>query len=631
MSSDFPAYDDRQMHPLSPVSNIGDPTVVGATGMTPTGGAIEALEQGVELKRRRPSNNSQHHVTLRTRHIEDHEANFSTNHTLKKRRRSSLSAPSSTTEENGSMPRQEQSNRLARASLPSTIFQSSNWRSVYGLDASRFNREVDPIQVDPGLALQLMDLFFGHTASMFHIVPQKHFMHWVRRGRKKSAADLMVIYAILAMGTVFSPHAEAKGSGETFASIARNAIEMNCRTFSLQLVQSRILLAAYDFAFGNFRESWNGSILGLGVISGLKLNLEEGIAGLAKGDDYAYGLNKYAFMECCRRTYWSTYMIDRFNAFCTCRPSIIHDEDIFLRLPCTDGDFEEQRETDNPLFDKKVIDQQHSTEGDQAMQGIISHLIQISSILGDVISNAYRSAHGSIFGYAKAYEEFREQTHERLRLWVKKLPHHLMFSMINMTACIKNGHIDTFICMHAMYHVTLMNLNRSVHPKRLERSLTDRNIQEANDHAYQTLYLMRDVDRLLRDKDFSNTNCTLSNPFIGYAVTAAIEIISVVGTRDQIPSVLGLVNGALPVMEGLSTIWASAKGQLTSILNRLQELPETNMSRGSTRINDNDMFAVKNRLEATTKLEDDLIYATLKEDYVRAMELRNDVESVSYR
>jgi hypothetical protein len=73
--------------------------------------------------------------------------------------------------------------------------------------------------------------------------PERPFTAWVLSGADKSLDDLMLIYAILALGTVFFPQSEHKVLGAHYASISRYACTN--RHLTLQLVQARMILALY--------------------------------------------------------------------------------------------------------------------------------------------------------------------------------------------------------------------------------------------------------------------------------------------------------------------------------------------------------------------------------------------------
>lgn len=174
-----------------------------------------------------------------------------------------------------------------------------------------FNWVNNPYLVDPDVTMHYMETYFSHiNAATYRIFPRKHFLHWVKSETVKSSNDLMLIYTMLTMGTVFSSRSERNHEGPTFSKIAVYAVGKNHGNYSLQLVQSRLLLAFYHFSIGDTAKAWDYGGMGFRVASGLKLNLEEGVTDITEDEMIEYGMNRHALAECRRRTFWSAYMMD---------------------------------------------------------------------------------------------------------------------------------------------------------------------------------------------------------------------------------------------------------------------------------------------------------------------------------
>ena len=186
------------------------------------------------------------------------------------------------------------------------------WEALSGYaNVHSFSWANDPYEVDPDITLHYVDTYFIHiNAATYRIFPRKLFTRWIKIEKAKSPDDLMLLYTILAMGSIFSSRAERKHEGSLFSKIARYAAEKNHGNFSLQLIQSRLLLAFYHFALGETHKAWDFGGMGFRVASGLKLNLEEGVTDIGDDDVMEYGLNRHALAECRRRTFWSAYMMD---------------------------------------------------------------------------------------------------------------------------------------------------------------------------------------------------------------------------------------------------------------------------------------------------------------------------------
>lgn len=177
--------------------------------------------------------------------------------------------------------------------------------------AHSFDWGNNPYEVDPEITMHYIQTYFLHiNAATYRLFPRDLFISWLTADSMKTLDDLMLIYTMLAMGSVFSSRAERKHEGSLFAKIARYAAEKNLGNYSLQLIQSRLLLAFYHFSLGDAHRAWDYGGMGLRVVSGLKFNLEDGITDIHDDDILSYGLNRHALEECRRRTFWAAYMMD---------------------------------------------------------------------------------------------------------------------------------------------------------------------------------------------------------------------------------------------------------------------------------------------------------------------------------
>jgi hypothetical protein len=220
----------------------------------------------------------------------------------------------------------------------------------------------------------------------------------------------MLLYSVLAMGSIFSLDAEKRNAGKRHAAIATHAMERRFGKFTLQLCQSRLMLALYNFARGKSQEAWDYCGTGLRALSALKLNTEDGVKELPEtATDAPYGFDRLTLEECCRRTFWSGFLMDvsstaftattaldlihqqRYNGFCGGTLCVINIEDTFLRLPCLENMFEASSPCDAPHFDMEILDRQaYSGPG---TLGHMAYLTLISTIWGDVVTFTSRAVH----------------------------------------------------------------------------------------------------------------------------------------------------------------------------------------------------------------------------------------------
>lgn len=190
-----------------------------------------------------------------------------------------------------------------------------------GLDESRNGNDQnrlalqwqqDPFEKDPRLTMHLLDLYFHHAGcATYGIFPRRPFLAWAESNRDKTLESLMLFYAVLAIGSLYSADPDKCALGKRFAHVASYAAEKQFGKFSLQLCQSRLLLALYYFAQGKSQKAWDFCGAGLRAIISLRLNTEEGVKELIDGmQELDFDFDRWTLEECCRRTFWSGFLIE---------------------------------------------------------------------------------------------------------------------------------------------------------------------------------------------------------------------------------------------------------------------------------------------------------------------------------
>lgn len=478
--------------------------------------------------------------------------------------------------------------------------------------------QTNPFGTHPMLVADLISVFFKHVPeTAYCMFPEGPFKAWVLSVSEKSADDMMLVYTILALGTVFSLKSEHKSFGARFAAVSRFACD-NSR-FSLQLVQSRVLLALYYFANNNAEDAWDFCGAALRAASGLKLNLEMEKTDDAYRKSYPYGLTRAGFAECRRRTFWSCYLMDRFNGFCSGHLSIVQSDDVFLRLPCDVKSFESQLDIQNPYFDPATPPIQNINW----TIGSMAYLINITTIWGHVMANVYRtSQRPSPTTTRNSFPAFYEDATRRLRIWNDALPACYTFSAENLARASSEGKLGTFMMMHTVYNTTAMKLNRYIQQYNLTNSQLAHHVAVSKQHAED---LLRMVDTLTALKASASPRhgdvpTKFSSPFVGYAIVSAIDILTAKITANAIPNRLMSFQGAQSILAELAQFWQSSKNQNALIQQRVRDLTEAVRTRGEgtgpaahvalfARETGEGVFEFREAIEKTFSRDYDCVYA----------------------
>ncbi|KAJ4377378.1 hypothetical protein N0V83_000203 [Neocucurbitaria cava] len=454
--------------------------------------------------------------------------------------------------------------------------------------------EQDPYETDPRLTMHLLDLYFLHAGrATYGMFPRRPFLAWAETDREKSQDHLMLLYSVLAMGSLFSSDPDKIALGKRFAAVASYAAEKRFGRFSLQLCQCRLMLALYYFARGKSQEAWDFCGAGLRAISALKLNTEEGVKELVESiPDLDYGFDRWTYEECCRRTFWSGLLMDvshvlsearssidvvqqqRYNGFFGGSLFVISIEDAYVRLPCPDNMYEASTPCETPFFDEDLLSGQLSTG---PVLGDMAYLCIISALWGDVLTFTARAVRRPEATYEQHYESFYSRTYEKLEAWHSMLPANLRYSPQNLDNSIVEGYAGTFLSIHALYNAVIIRLNRHVRVRAMSTERLRRNIEQAFRYSTNFLSMMHSLAAVNRQQHLQPNIASgflFSTPFPGYALMLSIDVLTSAGIYPTLPNLIETISATMSCIDELAGFWASAKAQQKVISSRLKQLTD---------------------------------------------------------
>lgn len=460
--------------------------------------------------------------------------------------------------------------------------------------------EQDPFETDPRLTMHLLDLYFLHAGrATYGMFPRRPFIAWVESSREKSQDHLMLLYTVLAMGSLFSTDPDKRALGKRFAAVASYAAEKRFGRFTLQLCQSRLMLALYLFARGKSQEAWDFCGAGLRAISALKLNTEEGVQELAEGTpDMDFGFDRWTYEECCRRTFWSGLLMDvsydvakattspdlmqqqRYNGFFGGTLFVISMEDTYVRLPCPDDMYEASTPCDTPYFDEDLLS---ASASPRPQLGHMAYLCLISAIWGEVLIFTGRAARRPTNGFERHYEAFYTKTYEKLDAWHAMLPPNLQYSPQNLDNSIIEGFAGTFVSLHALYHAAIIRLNRHIRVTAMPTEKIRRNAERSFHHASTFLSMMHSlapINRQQRLPQSAASEFLFATPFPGYALMLSIDVLTSAGTWSTLTSLVEIISTTMSCVDELAGFWASARAQQKAVANRLKQVADMAMQEG---------------------------------------------------
>lgn len=179
---------------------------------------------------------------------------------------------------------------------------------------SQLSLQTDPYQTCPETTMSYAEKYFAHVDTpALSVLPKETFLEWMTLDQLKRPRDNMVLYAILAVGSVFATGSAAAADRSDFSNVISSDTEaLDGSTLHFMLV--KLILASLQHLQGDYDEA---SEL---YISVYKIGQKEFLGG--SSDQYhatppsAFGLDRGRMIECAKRATW---LADIMSCLSSCR------------------------------------------------------------------------------------------------------------------------------------------------------------------------------------------------------------------------------------------------------------------------------------------------------------------------
>ena len=247
-----------------------------------------------------------------------------------------------------------------------------------------------------------------------------------------------------------------------------------------------------------------------------------------------------------------------------------------MRLPCREEIYEAQQYATVPYFQSFLNYTPASPENDRSTLSPIAFMIEIMAVWGDVSLHVTRLPHIPPEAYSRLSEEFHATIVQKANHWISRLPDYLAFSSINLERSIRQRKADTFISIHLFYHGSLMKLYRHARYQSLRPETLVQYIHRARYHAVEIIRIALTFDQYSKEimssrpaTEPSAPQMTPLNPFLGYLILSAVDVLGAAGLASQIQECISYTRGALDTVQELSRYWDSSLQLVTALQNRL--------------------------------------------------------------
>ncbi|EXJ60808.1 hypothetical protein A1O7_04961 [Cladophialophora yegresii CBS 114405] len=475
---------------------------------------------------------------------------------------------------------------------------------------TKFSWAADPTEVDREMTLYYVNKYFNHVdGATTCILPRKAFLRWVKECSMKSSVEKMLLYAVLAMGTVFSHRAETARHQDLFIDIVNNAVQETGNTFTLQLVQTKLILGLFAFSQGQNNRAMDFCGSALRIALGLQYHTEEGIASLDAKNGFDFGLNYATLVECRRRAFWAAYIMDCFNACCSMPITSVGRAECHLRLPCSQPAYQGGEIPVTPFSLSTDLGDQSATPDNIAHVGVLGYLVEIATIFKEVMRRISKSKPQASEEDRLSMEAFQQDALRRLDVWDPLMRKYLYQ--------VRDGR-EPVNGLHILYHYTAMLLHRHMRYSEASKVQIVENVRGAFKHARLMMVMVQELSNHEEKETPSFRFATLS-PFSGYAITAALDVITAAGTMadlmDQKSRIMSLLSSGIEALEGLADFWESARGQRDMIKKRFGVL----LLATNKACDFNGAFYFGESMQSPFDLDQDIVYGLPRPQYLEAL------------
>lgn len=439
---------------------------------------------------------------------------------------------------------------------PSDIarIQDDQLRNAWGIDVYAHNTSS---------VTNVVTQFFVHVDStmLLRFLPETIWRtHLAESSDRKLPENMMLLYSVLAIGAILA--GEQKDIHSGYAQVAHYA-QKNLGFHCLQLVQSRILLAAYYISVDRIHDANELLSSAQKVARRLELTVELENSTEAGMTTYPFGMTRTGYKESRRRTLWSLFMLERFNGIFPNRSAMIHPEELYIRLPTDNQSFEKQIERDEPYFDPHNL----TASARVGSRNVLASLVEMTHLWAGCQTALYSIACRPATASA---ESLKIQTlAKNIRGWFSSLPENLSFSIDNLNDSFYDGNGGSFLSLHLLYHYAMIKVNRH----HSAASLLGPQLQSSYGHncvghAAGILDLMQTFDSLRH----SQSSLAMLPRVSAMAAVEAVDVLTATGTMPGLSSQINRIKDTLAAVECLSNMWEDAVGSRMAIHKRLDEL-----------------------------------------------------------
>jgi hypothetical protein len=314
--------------------------------------------------------------------------------------------------------------------------------------------DMGPYWIDINLITHYIGQYFRHfECPPYRLLPPHTFLRWAENETEKNAADLLVLYAILAAGALLSRRTEHDLHHQVFSKIIQTQLDREQDSCNLQTVLARLILASVNLYLGDPEQTHRLDVAALGEIRRLRYNNEK-----TTTEDICGFLSNVQIAECRRRTFWLACIRINLRASQPDTKGELSDLFADVRLPCDDTSYDNgtvvsgpcvrmSRSQGSPIpyFEKEVP------------TSITALMAEASTLLATVTTFARQATRTHERDYAASYTAFARETETNVHGLRKRIREYSQ--VVNAPLPLDLALITDFILLSLRRHVRHTHLS----------------------------------------------------------------------------------------------------------------------------------------------------------------------------
>ncbi|KAL1852158.1 hypothetical protein Plec18170_005882 [Paecilomyces lecythidis] len=356
------------------------------------------------------------------------------------------------------------------------------------------NENEDPFTCipDPSTCTTLLRFYFGTCVVTYHMFHRKTVEAWMEALLRNRTQDqpmtrslgnprCAILLTIMAIATLRWEKVNGTVSAENDATALRQSDQLFYTAMTLtdtergfprlESAQARLIQVLYLLQTSRMNKAWYtfGNTFHITLSLGMHRHRDD-----KRDVPFSSGRSNYITLQCCKRTFWVAYTIDRYLSVVFGRPRLYQDEDIDQRFP------------DN-VNDEDMAPQGPLTPGDPEdcrVDALIMHA-KIARIIGKASRMVYTVGEMPTHDQIATARQLRSE----LREWRSGLPPHL--GTVKPSTLVPRFRRQAVALQLAYFHA-IIHVNRPF----LLGNETEDSVTECINAAKSSLEL---VDRMAKD------------------------------------------------------------------------------------------------------------------------------------